>query len=274
MRSLIPTVNVGAAAQPNDAAASIDGGALLDFSTWADVYQRYFSQPQKPSRLALAAGSGEERSLISAAEATLPINHVWLRTQDGPSLLEQVRSALASPRYQLENLYDRRVMLASLQVEPLAVDLLVLLTVGAITTLLLALIGVLTFFPAKKIGSSASPGLSSCKTSQDSMPEQIKSSSAVGLAFDEFEPVDLPFHLSLTPFVSEGGQDGSLVTLDACGKGPQFWDPTVDSCLQPGLQRGGISLPNHLCKGLRQFAGCLHLRMGLLDEVEGALVFR
>ena len=106
------------------------------------------------------------------------------------------------------------------------------------------------------------------------MPEQIKPGSSVRLALDEFEPIDLPFDLSLTPFVSEGGQDGRLVTLDACGKGPQFWDPTRASSFQPRLQRGCLSLPNHLREGLRQFTCCPHLRVGLLEEVEGALVFR
>ena len=105
------------------------------------------------------------------------------------------------------------------------------------------------------------------------MPEQIKPGSSVGLAFDEFEPMDLTFHLSLTPFVSESGQDGGLVTLHACGKGSQFWDTARASCFQPGLQRGCISLPNHLREGLRQFTCCPHLRMGLFDEVEEALVF-
>lgn len=139
----LPSVNVGVAAQPNDATASIDGGALIDFSTLAGVYQRYFSQPQKTSRLAFATKTGNERSLASAVEANLPINHVLLRTEDDPAVLDHLRSVLASPRYRLENLYDRRVILESLQVEPLAVDLLLLLTVGAITTLLLALIGYL-----------------------------------------------------------------------------------------------------------------------------------
>ena len=106
------------------------------------------------------------------------------------------------------------------------------------------------------------------------MPEQIKPGSSVRLAFDEFEPMDLPFHLSLTPFVSEGSQDGSLVTLDTRGKGPQFWNPTRARFFQPRLQRGCISLPNHLREGLRQCTSCPHLRMGLLYEVDGALVFR
>lgn len=141
----LPTVNVGAVAQPNDATATIDGGALIDFSTLAGVYQRYFSQPQATLRVAFTFKTGDKRSLANpaGARANLPINHVWLRTQDDPALLEQLRSVLASPRYRLENLYDRRVILKSLQVEPLAVDLLLLLTVGAITTLLLALIGYL-----------------------------------------------------------------------------------------------------------------------------------
>ena len=105
------------------------------------------------------------------------------------------------------------------------------------------------------------------------MPEQIKPGSSVRLALDEFEPMDLPFHLSLILFVSEGSQDGSLVTLDACGKGPQFWDPTRASSFQPRFQRGWIFLPNHLREGLGQFTCCPHLRVGLLEEVDGALVF-
>ncbi len=136
----IPTVNVGAA-QPNNATASITGGALLDFSTWADVYQKFFSQ--KPSRLALSSRSGESRLVNGAVQAMLPINHAWLRTQDDPAMLAQVRAALATPRYRLDNLYDRRVVLADLQVEPLVIDLILLLTIGAITTLLLVLIGYL-----------------------------------------------------------------------------------------------------------------------------------
>jgi len=96
------------------------------------------------------------------------------------------------------------------------------------------------------------------------MPQQIKPGSSVRLAFDEFEASNLAFRLSLTPSIGEGGLDGSLVTLNACGKGPQFWDSTLGSSFQPGLQRGCISLPNHLREGLRQFTCHPHLRMGLL----------
>ena len=106
------------------------------------------------------------------------------------------------------------------------------------------------------------------------MPEQVKPGASVRLAFDEFEAIDLPFDLSLAPSIGKGGQDGRLLTLHAGGKGPQFWDTALGGFLQPGLQRGGISLPNHLREGLRQFTGHPHLRMGLLDEVERALVFR
>ena len=56
-----------------------------------------------------------------------------------------------------------------------------------------------------------------------------------------FETSDLP----LTPGIGEGGHPGRLVTLTAGGKGPQFWDTTLDSFFQPRLQRGCLSLANH-----------------------------
>ena len=49
------------------------------------------------------------------------------------------------------------------------------------------------------------------------MPEQIKPGSSVRLALDEFETIDLSFHLSLTPFASEGGQDGRRGRPGAAG---------------------------------------------------------
>ncbi len=86
--------------------------------------------------------------------------------------------------------------------------------------------------------------------------------------------MDLPFDLSLAPFVRQRSQDGSLVALDAYGKGPQLRGVTFRSFFQPGLERRCVSAADHPHEGLSQRTGHLHLRMGLLYEIEEVLVFR
>ena len=65
--------------------------------------------------------------------------------------------------------------------------------------------------------------------------------------------MDLPFYLTLTPLISESGQDGSLITFAACSEGTQFWYPTRGRFLLPCFEGGCIPPTNHLRKGLRQF---------------------
>ena len=105
------------------------------------------------------------------------------------------------------------------------------------------------------------------------MAQQIKSSLTIGLALEQLETMDLPFHLSLTPLVRQSSQDSCLVTLDASGEGPQFWHPTPDRSFQPRVERKCISAANHLHEGLSQRTSYSHLRMSLLPEGEQALVF-
>ena len=69
------------------------------------------------------------------------------------------------------------------------------------------------------------------------MVQQVKSCSTIGLAFEQLETIDLPFHLSLTPLVGESNGDGCLVALDACGKSPEFWDSPL-SVVKHGCQVG------------------------------------
>jgi len=71
----------------------------------------------------------------------LPVNQLWLRTQDDTQVLAHLRAALTTSNLRLANLYDRRALLDTLDVEPLYLDLLTLLTIGATTTLFLVLIG-------------------------------------------------------------------------------------------------------------------------------------
>jgi ABC-type antimicrobial peptide transport system permease subunit len=90
------------------------GGVLVDFSTMQAV---------------------QAKKLIS-----VPINHVWLRTTDDPGVLTHVRSVLSSTRLRLDNLADRRALAEALSSDPLALDLLGLLSTGATAALLLALV--------------------------------------------------------------------------------------------------------------------------------------
>src|SRR5437660_10450698 len=71
----------------------------------------------------------------------LPIKHAWMRTHDDATALAYVRSALNTPRLHLENLYDRRAIINVLNTDPLYLNLLIVLTTGTTSALLLALVG-------------------------------------------------------------------------------------------------------------------------------------
>ncbi|MBO0781427.1 MAG: FtsX-like permease family protein, partial [Ktedonobacteraceae bacterium] len=68
-------------------------------------------------------------------------NFAWIRTADDTRSLASVRSVLASGDLQLSPLNDRRVLISDLHREPLYMDLIGILSLGATTALLLALIG-------------------------------------------------------------------------------------------------------------------------------------
>lgn len=118
----IPTIN----SSPDAGSAgeyTPPGGVLADYATYAALYTRDI----------VANG-------VSGNHA-LPINHIWLRTQDEPAALAHVRAALQAPGLRLDQLYDRRALIDSLSTDPLYLGLVVILTMGAVTALLLALLG-------------------------------------------------------------------------------------------------------------------------------------
>ena len=92
-------------------------GLLADYSTFASVYKQDTS---------------------SAAPSP---NTVWLRTKDDADSLASVRAAVNSSVLALTNPLDRRQMLADQQGDPLQLNLVGTLLVGATTALALALIG-------------------------------------------------------------------------------------------------------------------------------------
>jgi len=118
----IPTVNASDTSG-NSGTYIAPGGVLLDYTTFAAVYKQ-----------GILVNS-------SAADQYLPINHVWLSTQNDPASLATVRTALKAPGLQLENLYDRRLLIVAMSSDPLYLSLIVILTIGSVTALLLALVG-------------------------------------------------------------------------------------------------------------------------------------
>ncbi len=95
------------------------GGVLVDYNTYASVY----------ARLALAPVS--------------LVNYIWLRTSDSPAALARVRGALNIGALALGPVFDRRALLLQMQQDPLYLIISGLLFLGAIATLLLALVGTL-----------------------------------------------------------------------------------------------------------------------------------
>ena len=83
-------------------------------------------------------------SVIAAASpdhALVPVNQIWLRTDSDLASLASVRTALTTSPLQLDNLSDRRALSETLGSDPLSLNIVGLLAIGATATLLLALAG-------------------------------------------------------------------------------------------------------------------------------------
>jgi ABC-type lipoprotein release transport system permease subunit len=115
----IPTISDNAG-YGNASSTVSSGGILVDYQTYASVYQSLF---------------------LSSSGATVPINYIWLRTKSDAKSLASVRHALSTGSLQLSSVYDRRATSETLHNDPLYLDLIVLLALGASTALLLALVG-------------------------------------------------------------------------------------------------------------------------------------
>ncbi len=117
----IPTVDDRLGIAPgSDQPAS--AGLLLDYQTYAAIYAHDLLTNHVPV-------------------SPLPINHVWLRSSDNTAQLSALRSALTTSDLRLNNLLDRRAILNTMQNDPLYLNLLGMLTLGALAALLLALVG-------------------------------------------------------------------------------------------------------------------------------------
>ncbi len=92
------------------------GGILVDYQSLVSVFN---------------GGGGDQ----------ITANYVWLRTSSDPALLAKVRATLNSGQLALATVNDRRAMLNGLEKDPLYLAVMDVLTLGAVTTILLALVG-------------------------------------------------------------------------------------------------------------------------------------
>jgi hypothetical protein len=95
-------------------------GVLTDYQTFVRAYTHNFTR---------------------STGYTVPLNYVWLRTTDNPARLLLLRRQLTAGALSLSPLYDRRQMVTQLSHEPLSLALFGILLLGAVTALLLALVG-------------------------------------------------------------------------------------------------------------------------------------
>ncbi len=77
----------------------------------------------------------------SVANASLARNYLWVKTGDDPAMIVKVRTALTTVQPRIMQLADRRALVSKLSADPLYLDLIGVLALGAITALLLALVG-------------------------------------------------------------------------------------------------------------------------------------
>jgi hypothetical protein len=68
-------------------------------------------------------------------------NYLWVKTSENPAAIANVRNALTTVQPRIDHLADRRAFASKLSADPLYLDLIGVLAIGAITALLLALVG-------------------------------------------------------------------------------------------------------------------------------------
>jgi ABC-type antimicrobial peptide transport system permease subunit len=122
----IPTVNT-LIPGTNGQAPSLGGGIVVDYQTYVNA----FTQDTK------------KLNKIFGPPVPPTINRVWLRTKGDAVSLASVRTALKSPKYYLAHLIDQRLLLVTLQSDPLYLMVNGILGIGMVTALLLALVGTL-----------------------------------------------------------------------------------------------------------------------------------
>lgn len=100
--------------------ADTGGGVLVDYQSYAAVYQHI-------------------------TKTTVPPNTIWLRTRSDAGSLTSVRAALSDPAgpWRVSDLADRRALIVAAHSDPLVIELLGVLALGALAAGVLGLLGAL-----------------------------------------------------------------------------------------------------------------------------------
>jgi len=117
----IPTTNVNPQLT-NTGYYNQIGGLLMDYQTYNTIYQQQLVQ------------SGQGKGSVA-------LNYVWVHSKSDPTSISRVRSSLAAISSSLFAVQDRRSILDSLNADPLILTLVGILSIGTVSTLLLALLG-------------------------------------------------------------------------------------------------------------------------------------
>lgn len=122
----IPTVNNRLAFSTFDSSQSLlSGGVLFDYQSYLASYKYDVAQTKAFGR-----------------QFVFPdINQVWLHTKSDAASLASVRTSLTNTRYHVTGFTDRRLLLTTLQSDPLYLILNGMLAIGTVTALILVLIG-------------------------------------------------------------------------------------------------------------------------------------
>jgi ABC-type antimicrobial peptide transport system permease subunit len=104
---------------PQNSSDTFSGTVVANFANYLKYYKDHFD----------------------AHDPSPTLNYVWVRADQHPAAIDKLRSALSSGFLQLSPLYDRVATAQTLQSDALYLNLVGILLIGAITTLLLALLG-------------------------------------------------------------------------------------------------------------------------------------
>lgn len=104
---------------PQNSSGTFSGTVVINFANYLNYYKDH-----------------------SQTSAPVPkLNYMWVHANQNSAAIDKLRSALSSGFLQLSPLYDRVAIAQTLQRDALYLNLVGILTIGAITTLLLSLLG-------------------------------------------------------------------------------------------------------------------------------------
>ena len=120
----IPTINPLLALENGSGPSMITSGVLVDYQTLLSAYRQQ-----------------AKYDFLDGSPTPPVLNQLWLHTRDDAVSLASVRTALENPKLGLTMLVDRRLLLTTLQSDPLFLVLDGVLILGTVIALLVALAG-------------------------------------------------------------------------------------------------------------------------------------